>query len=78
MRGIGHAYEGMLGTLIDAKEATIPFYSTVSGNLKMGRGVLGAAYWRGNLESPVLFNSAVSSYLKDSTLDTLFIEIGPQ
>jgi acyl transferase domain-containing protein len=78
MKGIGKAYEGLLGTLVHAGESTVPFYSSVSGNLKMGSSVLGASYWRGNLESPVLFNSAVNSYLKENTTDTIFVEVGPQ
>ena len=75
---MGEAYESTLGSLIDAQEATVPFYSTLTGDLHMGKGALGAAYWRKNLESPVLFNSAVQSYIRDNSADTLFVEVGPQ
>ncbi|EPE33257.1 NAD(P)-binding Rossmann-fold containing protein [Glarea lozoyensis ATCC 20868] len=77
MRGIGKDYGDLLDTMVVARKATVPFYSSVSGRLKMGHGVLGAAYWRSNLESPVLFNSAVNSYLKDNDTDTIFVEVGP-
>ena len=78
MHGIGKAYESTLDTLVESQEPSIPFYSTVTGDLKRGKRALGAAYWRMNLESPVLFNSAVSACLKGVKNDCLFIEIGPQ
>jgi acyl transferase domain-containing protein len=78
MRGIGKAYESSLEALVAAREATVPFYSSVTGNLELRRGALGAAYWRKNLESPVLFYSAVKSYLENAASDTLFVEVGPQ
>jgi acyl transferase domain-containing protein len=78
MRGIGKDYGDLLDTMVVARKATVPFYSSVSGKLKMGHGVLGGAYWRSNLESPVLFNSAVNSYLQDHSNDTIFVEVGPQ
>lgn len=79
MRGIGKAYESSLDSLVVAKESpAVPFYSSVTGNLEMKAGALGAPYWRKNLESPVLFYSAVTTYLKRSAGDSLFVEVGPQ
>jgi acyl transferase domain-containing protein len=78
MRGIGKAYESSLDALVDAREVAVPFYSSVAGNLERRKGALGAAYWRKNLESPVLFYSAVMAYLRSATTDALFVEIGPQ
>jgi acyl transferase domain-containing protein len=78
MRGIGKAYESSLDSFVTAQDAIVPFYSSVTGHLEMRKGALSAAYWRKNLESPVLFNSAVHSYLKQTTGDTLFVEVGPQ
>jgi acyl transferase domain-containing protein len=78
MCGIGKAYESSLDSLVAAGRSAVPFYSSVTGNLEMEPGFLGATYWRKNLESPVLFYSAVMSYLKSSRIDSLFVEVGPQ
>jgi acyl transferase domain-containing protein len=78
MRGIGRAYESSLDSLITARKSTVPFYSSVTGNLEMEPGFLGPFYWRKNLESPVLFYTAILSYLKTCSRDSLFLEVGPQ
>lgn len=78
MRGIGKAYESSLDSVVAASSPTVPFYSSLTGDLEMEPGFLGATYWRRNLESPVLFYPAVMSYLKTSKHDSLFVEVGPQ
>jgi acyl transferase domain-containing protein len=78
MRGIGKAYEASLDSVVAARSSTVPFYSSLTGDLEMEPGFLGASYWRKNLESPVLFYPAVISYLKASRSDSLFLEVGPQ
>ena len=78
MRGIGQAYESSLDAFVAPRAITVPFYSSVTGRLEIRTGALGATYWRTNLESPVLFYSAVMSYLKSATTDSLFVEVGPQ
>ncbi|KAI0835188.1 putative polyketide synthase [Hypoxylon sp. FL0890] len=55
----------------------IPFYSSVTGKRIAGDDVLGPTYWRSNMESPVLFNSALRSALGDEMDRTIIIEIGP-
>jgi acyl transferase domain-containing protein/NADPH:quinone reductase-like Zn-dependent oxidoreductase/acyl carrier protein len=53
---------------------TIPFYSTVTGELLDGRK-LDAEYWWHNIRSPVLFESATRQIL--TTGANIFIEVGP-
>uniref|UniRef100_A0A0B7KHN6 Uncharacterized protein n=1 Tax=Bionectria ochroleuca TaxID=29856 RepID=A0A0B7KHN6_BIOOC len=40
-------------------------------------GALGAAYWRSNLESPVLFSTGLKTLLQQTGGNTVLIEIGP-
>ncbi|KAI1873220.1 uncharacterized protein JN550_003473 [Neoarthrinium moseri] len=74
---------GVVGT-----NPSIPFFSSVLGRPITSGGEPGASendkfgpeYWKRNLESPVLFNAAVSSLLDSmlSTSDNMsFLEIGP-
>ncbi|KAI8630110.1 putative polyketide synthase [Xylariaceae sp. FL1651] len=58
-------------------EPKVPFYSSVTGNRLLGAGSLGPSYWRSNMESPVLFNSALRSVLQDNSHNMVLIEIGP-
>jgi len=53
---------------------TIPFYSTVTGELLDGRE-LDAGYWWKNIREPVLFEQASKQIL--ATGSTIFIEVGP-
>lgn len=53
---------------------TIPFYSTVTGELLDGRE-LDAEYWWHNIRKPVLFESAGKQIL--ATGANIFIEVGP-
>ncbi|KAI0439264.1 putative polyketide synthase [Xylaria telfairii] len=76
----GPAYEKHLRPYLPdlTLEPQIPFYSSVTGDKLVGAGTLGAAYWRRNMESPVLFNSALRSALRnESDNNTVLIEIGP-
>lgn len=77
MKEIAETYEDSIQDYISAKEPEVAFYSSVTGSLISEYGSLGAKYWRQNLESPVLFSSAVRSLLKDSPKDQVFVEIGP-
>jgi acyl transferase domain-containing protein/NADPH:quinone reductase-like Zn-dependent oxidoreductase/SAM-dependent methyltransferase len=76
MREIGDQY---LATIKPHVESNIPqklFFSSVTGSGKPHKDVLGAKYWQQNLESPVLFKSAVSGIL-DYIKNPAFLEIGP-
>lgn len=55
----------------------IPFYSSVTKERITEAGQLGAAYWRRNLESPVLFHSAVQNLLGGQENTTCLLEVGP-
>jgi acyl transferase domain-containing protein len=59
---------------IRSREARIPIYSTVTGEVSDGAG-LDAAYWVRNLREPVLFSTAVQRALAD--VHHAFVEISP-
>lgn len=77
MNEIGEEYQARIQNLIKARKPGISFYSSVTGNIVDEDGFLGPAYWRRNLESPVLFSSAVKSLLEKTPGDHVFVEIGP-
>ena len=63
------AFEGL-----SSGEASIPLYSTVTGELLQGYSA-GAAYWWQNTRATVLFEPAVRRMLDDGY--THFVELGP-
>lgn len=79
MKAVGQAYEETLTKQSSQKphrtDQAAKFFSSVLGH-EMVSGVLRAAYWRQNLESPVLFQQAVSALVTTSPVD-IFVEIGP-
>lgn len=77
MREFGPSYEDQLKSFVRSVEPEIPFYSTVTGKRLTGHGELEGPYWRANMESPVLFNSALRSALREETGKVLLIEVGP-
>ncbi|KAL7918584.1 hypothetical protein ACQKWADRAFT_330517 [Trichoderma austrokoningii] len=67
---------------IEGKAHTVPFFSTVSGELLAPgskSSKFGPKYWQANLESPVLFNSAVTAAIQHHAGPSkqIFLEIGP-
>lgn len=75
----------MIRSGVSGSPTSVPFFSSLTGELLQSQSkfdiqAFGPKYWRQNLESPVLFNSAVSNIL-DSADPTLvnpaFLEIGP-
>ncbi|RYP78429.1 hypothetical protein DL771_000614 [Monosporascus sp. 5C6A] len=87
MLELGDEYHrAMVNLGVKGATPSLPFFSSVTGGLLVN-GELGDAspalspsYWRKNLESPVLFNGAVSSIIRDPppTCDNpVFLEIGP-
>ncbi|KAI1297499.1 hypothetical protein F5Y03DRAFT_398536 [Xylaria venustula] len=76
MKKIGLNYEWHLAAHIRAKPPSVPFFSTVTGRQVVGDS-LDAAYWRSNLESPVLFNTGVQELLRCQGMDSILVEIGP-
>ncbi|KAJ4207018.1 hypothetical protein NW759_014016 [Fusarium solani] len=54
------------------------FFSSVTGKLLDTKASLGPKYWQTNLESPVMFSTAVASILDDPIgKNIFFLEIGP-
>ncbi|KAL5046523.1 hypothetical protein BDW71DRAFT_214582, partial [Aspergillus fruticulosus] len=76
MSEIGAQYESCIGESIEHKEDMLPLFSSVTTGTITEPTALDAAYWRRNLESPVLFSPAVGGILKKSGCRA-FIEIGP-
>ena len=78
MAEIGDSYRSLIGTKMVGKELTKLFFSSVLGKLLSGERNLGSRYWQDNLESPVLFDEAVSAILQHETgQNAVFLEIGP-
>ena len=74
---LGNEYHSLIERHIAARQPKVPFYSSVTGNILDESETLGPTYWRTNLESPVLFNLAVTAILLDQPENNLFLEIGP-
>lgn len=77
MREIGEAYQQLLESIVRDTKPSVPLFSSVTAKQIKRAGSLGAAYWRENLENPVLFAPAVQLMLHAATGNTLFVEIGP-
>ena len=76
---IGEDYNNLIGSKVTGKSPKKPFFSSVFGKLLPQGLQLGPRYWQQNLESPVLFRSAVSDILHNPTFEknAVFLEIGP-
>ncbi|KFZ00474.1 hypothetical protein V500_01052 [Pseudogymnoascus sp. VKM F-4518 (FW-2643)] len=78
MREVGDKYEEMVKPHLSSTAGTaVPFYSSVTGQLITPTTLQDPAYWRSNLESPVLFSSAVKALLDDLQHKVLVLEVGP-
>lgn len=83
MREVGQQYESLLTRYLPTTQPrclVCPIFSTVMGEVLLDASSINARYWRHNLESPVLFATAVQRLLasRDSKGPTpVFIEIGP-
>ncbi|KAL8700018.1 MAG: hypothetical protein Q9224_001157, partial [Gallowayella concinna] len=76
MAEIGEHYHSMIVNCVGEKRATRLFFSSVTGGL-VDFG-LGPKYWQQNMESPVLFKSAVSNILHHRIgANAVFMEVGP-
>ena len=77
MTDIGEQYRATIERSTIERVPRALFFSSVSGGLLQATN-LGAKYWQENLESPVLFRSAISSILKHPVgKNAVFLEIGP-
>ncbi|PKX91350.1 type I polyketide synthase [Aspergillus novofumigatus IBT 16806] len=78
MAVLGAGYESLLAGYLVDRQPKIPFYSSVTRDVIKKAGALSASYWRKNLESPVLFKSAVERLVDGSeNKNHVFLEIGP-
>lgn len=77
MKQFGLEYEELLRPRVQSRRPNIPFFSSVNANVITKKGQLGPAYWRANLENPVLFHPAVELCLDAQTQDQIFLEVGP-
>lgn len=77
MKDIGEMYEKLLTGIVKDSRPSVPFFSTVMAKQIKRAGHLGPAYWRENLENPVLFYPAVQLMMYAATKDTIFLEVGP-
>lgn len=77
MYGPGESYESLMHGQISHNDSMVAQYSTATGTVIREPSKLDAAYWRLNLQSPVLFNTAVQRILGAHEETKLFLEIGP-
>ena len=81
MAEVGEAYfQELKKAKVVGNHPVKPFFSSVMGELltKTKEVQLGPRYWQKNLESPVLFNSAVSRILDNPLIkNPVFLEVGP-
>jgi Polyketide synthase modules and related proteins len=78
MAEVGDEYYRLVGPKMFGRSASKLFFSSVTGELLEENEKLDAKYWQRNLESPVLFSSAVSR-IADHPVgkNAVFLEIGP-
>lgn len=77
MAEIGPHYHALIQN-ISTKEPEKLFFSSVEDGQLVQEASLGPQYWQKNLESPVLFRSAVLSLLRhDISKNLIFMEVGP-
>ncbi|KAM3547014.1 hypothetical protein ARSEF1564_000055 [Beauveria bassiana] len=78
MAEVGPVYFDLVDEGLGSREPRVPFFSSVEGRLLNKTEFLGAKYWQKNLESPVLFNDAVSAIAETPIgQNAIFLEIGP-
>ncbi|PMB71845.1 Lovastatin nonaketide synthase mokA [Beauveria bassiana] len=78
MAEVGPVYFDLVDEGLGSREPRVPFFSSVEGRLLNKTEFLGAKYWQKNLESPVLFNDAVSAIAETPIgQNAMFLEIGP-
>ena len=76
---IGDDYHALIENITPADpDPTKLFFSSVTGTVLTEGTDLGARYWQKNLESPVLFSTAVASVIEhEFGKNAVFLEIGP-
>jgi hypothetical protein len=78
MQAVGELYENLMASIKPKHgKLSVPFFSSVTGHSTYDAASLSPSYWRLNLESPVLFLSAVESALQGKNELSIALEIGP-
>ena len=77
MSALGSAYEDAISQHIELGTQMLPLSSSVTCEPVTDPRQLDAAYWRKNLESPVMFSGAVQALLQAKEPNHVFVEIGP-
>ncbi|KAI2691625.1 hypothetical protein LCP963914a_1826 [Penicillium roqueforti] len=78
MAEIGDEYHALIEHEISTKAPNKLFFSSVENELLTEAQHLGPKYWQMNLQSPVLFRSAVSSIIKHQiSKNMVLLEVGP-
>ncbi|KAI1416673.1 hypothetical protein F5Y13DRAFT_205511 [Hypoxylon sp. FL1857] len=76
MKRLGQEYERQLAPHLSGKAASVPFFSTVTGEIVLD-GTLNSKYWQSNLESPVLFSTGMEKLLEFQGPNSILVEVGP-
>lgn len=73
----GKTYQAQIAPYVETNATMLPLFSTVTSQKIQDPKELDAAYWRRNLQSPVLFSDSIKSILSNPENGQSFIEIGP-
>ncbi|EME41518.1 polyketide synthase-like protein [Dothistroma septosporum NZE10] len=77
MATVADLYNELVSPHLEPKSPSVPYFSTVYGRQAHESKVFGPAYWQLNMESPVLFRTAVAKMLAEVGPGTAHLEIGP-
>lgn len=78
MAEIGDEYYALIEHEVSAKDPNKLFFSSVENKILTEAQTFGPKYWQMNLQSPVLFRSAVSSIIQHPiSKNMVLLEIGP-
>ena len=77
MATVADLYNALVSPHLNPKSPQVPFFSTVYGRQVQEGKVFGPGYWQLNMESPVLFRTAVSKMLTEVGPGTALLEVGP-
>jgi acyl transferase domain-containing protein len=77
MQFVGDVYHDLISKYLVPQPPEVPFYSSVKAKVLLEASDFGPKYWQENLESPVLFHSAVRYLLSESRQCSVHLEVGP-
>ena len=77
MTQVGDLYFNLMDKYLCPNPPKIPFYSSVKAKVLHEASDFGPRYWQENLESPVLFHTAVRALLSGYSECSVHVEVGP-